>query len=114
VTAPDADLMPAFIADLGGIWWIESPDAVVLDREWLCENYGPARYGQEEPMPTPADPPQQRRLARDAQGRVGEVMPSPIPEHLRAANASIRLRPEGGGREWWVPADQVTYLERAQ
>jgi hypothetical protein len=111
VTAPDADLMPAFIADLDGIWWIESPDAVVLDREWLRENYGPARYGQEEPMPM-----QQRRLARDAQGRVGEVMPSPIPEHLRSpdAPASVHLRPVGGGREWSVPASQVTYLGSAQ
>lgn len=31
----------ALIADLDGIWWVEVPGAVVLDRKWLRENYGP-------------------------------------------------------------------------
>ncbi|GAA2034522.1 hypothetical protein GCM10009839_38800 [Catenulispora yoronensis] len=71
-------------------------------------------------MPDADSAPQQsavmprRLLARDAQGRVGEVMPSAIPEHLRGPYASrrVHLRPEGGGREWSVPASEVEYLER--
>ena len=34
-------MTPAFIADLNGIWWVETPDAVVLDPEWLRQNFGP-------------------------------------------------------------------------
>lgn len=62
----------------------------------------------------PATPP--RRLARDAQGRVGEVMPAVVPAHLRDPRIShrISLRPEGGGREWSVPADEIEYLEPEQ
>lgn len=38
-------MKPAFIADLGGVWWVETPDAVVLDRRWLRENFGPHAAG---------------------------------------------------------------------
>ena len=56
----------------------------------------------------------QRRLARDAHGRVGEVMPPPIPPHLCDPDkpGNVWLRPVNGGREWSVAADQVEYLER--
>lgn len=39
------DALTALVADLNGIWWIETPDAVVFDRKWLRKNYGPHRRG---------------------------------------------------------------------
>jgi hypothetical protein len=52
-----------------------------------------------------------RDLALDTNtGRTGEVMDTIDTSHGRR----VYLRPPGGGREWAVPASQVTYLERVQ
>lgn len=52
-----------------------------------------------------------RELALDTStGRKGEVMDRIDTSH----GERIYLRPPGGGREWEVPASQVTYLERVQ
>lgn len=85
----------AIIADLGpGADCVELPDVLVMDREWLRLAFGPHR--EESMMP-------QRELVQDETGRVGEVMGPPQP-----GSRLVALRPRGGGREWYVPADSVT------
>jgi hypothetical protein len=56
----------------------------------------------------------QRRYARDAEGRVGEIMPSAIPERLLAPGARriVNLRPVDGGVEWATDADNLTPCDR--
>lgn len=48
----------------------------------------------------------ERQRARDAQGRIGEVMGAPQP-----GSALLSLRPVGGGLEWDVPADSITLVD---
>lgn len=57
-----------------------------------------------------------RRLARDAQGRIGEVMPPAIPTYLLGSEQTshVNLRPPGGGKEWSVPREDLEYLEEEQ
>lgn len=57
-----------------------------------------------------------RQQARDKRnGRIGEIMPNPIPEQLRdpARPSSVMLRPVGGGCEWPVPPEHLERLSPA-
>lgn len=63
-------------------------------------------------------PKPRRRLARDIRtDRIGEVMPSPYPENLRAPGApprAVNLRPIGGGVEWRVPREYVQLISELE
>jgi hypothetical protein len=63
----------------------------------------PPRAGDAIPNSATARP-----LAEDTRsGRIGEIMPNPIPAHLldAAIPRNVRLRPAGGGCEWNVPEE---------
>lgn len=69
----------------------------------------PPQPGDRLPQPTA---PAERQLAKDrTSGRIGEIMPHPIPERLCGSNGprKMRLRPVGGGLEW-TPDRTDVYL----
>jgi hypothetical protein len=52
----------------------------------------------------------QRELARDARGRIGEIME----RRDTARGTRVWLRPIGGGREWTASADTIEILRSAE
>lgn len=77
----------------------------------------PSCRAGDDANPNSAYRPHVRELVFDrATGRIGETMPSPIPERLRNPDAKhkVQLRPVGGGCEWSADPEDLEPVQPSE